>query len=73
VSSRAPDYLIRPILAVVLVVSALKMLQVNNTITALIAIGMGVGAAVLIFRGRRAALAAAATTAGPAPDLTPAT
>lgn len=58
VSSRAPDYLIRPILAVVLIVSGLKMLQLDNAITGVIALFLSAGAAVVIVRGRRSALAA---------------
>jgi uncharacterized membrane protein YfcA len=58
VSSRAPDYLIRPILAVVLIVSGLKMLQVDNAVTGVIALILSAAAAVVIVRGRRAALAA---------------
>jgi uncharacterized membrane protein YfcA len=70
VSSRAPDYLIRPILAVVLVVSALKMLQVSNQVTGVIALFLCVGAGIVIFRGRKATLAAESTE--PTTTLSPA-
>jgi uncharacterized membrane protein YfcA len=54
VSSRAPDYIIRPILAVVLIVSGLKMLQVDNRLAGVVALFLCAGAFVLIMRGRRA-------------------
>jgi uncharacterized membrane protein YfcA len=53
VSSRAPDYIIRPILAVVLIVSGLKMLQVDNRLAGVVALFLCAGAFVLIMRGRR--------------------
>ena len=53
VSSRAPDRVIRPILVIVLMVSALKLLGASNVVVASILAGAGLGALV-IYGSRRA-------------------
>jgi uncharacterized membrane protein YfcA len=52
VSSRAADYIIRPILAVVLIVSGLKMLQISTAVVGIIALVLGAVAGVMILRNR---------------------
>ncbi|MCU0268041.1 MAG: sulfite exporter TauE/SafE family protein [Acidimicrobiales bacterium] len=52
VSSRAPDYAIRPLLAVVLVGSGLKMLGASNTGSIGVSLALCVAAIVVIVRGR---------------------
>ena len=52
-----------------LIVSGLKMLQVDNSITGVIAIVLCAGAAAMIVRGRRATLAAESAAT---PSLDPA-
>lgn len=63
VSSRAPDHIIRPILAVVLVVSGLKMLGLSSMVVGIVAIVLGLVAAGFIYRHR-------GTVAAPPPDDT---
>lgn len=53
ISSRAPDHLIRPILAVVLITSGLKMLGVSSIIVGALGLVLGVGAAAVIVRTGR--------------------
>ncbi len=55
VSSRAPDHAIRPLLAVVLIVSGLKMLGVSSIVVGVIGLGMLAGAGAVIVRGNRSA------------------
>lgn len=50
VSSRAADHVIRPILAVVLIVSGLKMLHAPNVAVAAVALALGALATVMIVR-----------------------
>lgn len=50
VSSRAADHVIRPILAVVLIVSGLKMLHTPNVVIAAVALALGALATVMIVR-----------------------
>jgi uncharacterized membrane protein YfcA len=55
VSSRAPDHLIRPILAVVLIVSGLKMLKVDSMYVGLVGLALTAVAVGFIYRHRHAA------------------
>jgi uncharacterized membrane protein YfcA len=76
VSSRAPDAIIRPILVLVLVLSALKLLDVPNEVLAFIlGAAMAAGATSWIVTRRRARAHAPAPLAVPAasapPDSTP--
>jgi uncharacterized membrane protein YfcA len=58
-SARAPDRIIRPVLMVVLLASALKLLGVDSDVVAVIGLGLlATIAAVLIVRGRRTRSAA---------------
>ena len=52
-SSRSPDHIIRPILAMVLILSGLKMLKVPNLVVGLIAVVLAAAAVVMIVRGGR--------------------
>ena len=70
VSSRAPDHIVRPILAIILVVSGLKMLGLNSSVVALVALAMVVVAIVFVVRGgRHAAREAPVTRADPDPGV----
>jgi hypothetical protein len=60
VSSRAPDRVIRPLLVVVLTVSALKLIGASNIVVLSILGGAGLGALV-IFACRRAPLSSPRT------------
>jgi len=73
VSSRAPDHVIRPLLAVVLIVSGLKMLGVTSILVGLVGIGLLAGAAtVIVHSGRRLrAEAEAESRAAAAAERTP--
>ena len=51
-SSRAPDHAIRPVLVVVLVASALKLLSVPTGVAALTGVGLGAMTALVTHRGR---------------------
>jgi uncharacterized protein len=62
-SASAPDHLIRPLLVVVLVGSAVKLLDASNVVAALVALGVGGVAALATARGRRAAPEPALATA----------
>jgi len=64
VSSRAPDHLIRPLLAVVLIVSGLKMLGVNSIVVGVIGLGLTAVAVAVIVRGNRHARAAVPVPVG---------
>jgi uncharacterized protein len=55
VSSRAPDRVIRPVLVIVLTVSALKLLGASNVVVAALLAGAGLGALV-VYACRRAPL-----------------
>ena len=55
ISSRAPDRIIRPILVIVLTVSALKLLGASNIVVASVLAGAGLGALVIYVRRRGAA------------------
>src|SRR5690606_28059206 len=57
VSIRAADDVIRPVLAVLLVVSGLKMLDVSSTVVGAVALVLAGAAAILVARGRRRASA----------------
>ncbi len=50
-SSRSPDHIIRPILAMVLILSGLKMLHVSNVVVGMVAVVLSVAAVVMIVRG----------------------
>ena len=52
VSSRAADYIIRPILAVVLIISGLKMLQISTMVVGVVGLLLGAVAGVMIVRNR---------------------
>ena len=52
VSSRSPDHVIRPILAVVLIVSGLKMLKVPTVIVGILAVALAIAAGVMIVKRR---------------------
>jgi uncharacterized membrane protein YfcA len=52
ISSRAPDRIIRPILVIVLTVSALKLLGASNVVVASVLAGAGLGALVIYTRRR---------------------
>jgi uncharacterized membrane protein YfcA len=70
-SSRAPDELIRPILAVILVVSGLKMLKVSSMTTGIVALVLTVVAIGFIMRSRAKAMAAEIDGADQAEELNP--
>ena len=53
-SSRAPDAAVRPLLIVVLVVSALKLLAVPTSVVVALLAAAGAGAATLLWRHRTA-------------------
>jgi uncharacterized protein len=53
ISSRAPDRIIRPVLVIVLTVSALKLLGASNVIVAAVLGGAGLGALVIYARRRK--------------------
>ncbi len=55
ISSRAPDHLIRPLLAVVLIVSGLKMLGVGSLVVGVIGLVLLAGAVAVILRSSAAA------------------
>jgi len=57
-SSRSPDHVIRPILAMVLILSGLKMLKVPNLVVGCTAVVLSVAAVVMIRRGGRKPAAA---------------
>lgn len=67
VSSRAADHVIRPILAVALIVSGLKMLHVATWVVGAVGLGLSLVAVAMILRGRPA------RWRGPVPPPTPAT
>lgn len=76
VSSRAPDHVIRPLLAVTLIVSGLKMLGVTSMVVGAIGLALLVGAIAVVIRSGRhlstgddAALGAAPTPVGRSSDL----
>jgi uncharacterized protein len=52
-SSRSPDHIIRPILAMVLILSGLKMLKVPNVVVGVVAVVLAIVAGVMIVRGGR--------------------
>ena len=52
-SSRSPDHIIRPILAMVLILSGLKMLKVPNVVVGAVAVVLSVATVVMIVRGGR--------------------
>jgi uncharacterized membrane protein YfcA len=54
-SSRSPDHIIRPILAMVLILSGCKMLHLSNIVVGSLAVVLAVVAAVMIARGSRRA------------------
>ena len=53
-SSRSPDHFIRPILAMVLILSGLKMLDVSTAVVGAVALVLAVVTAVMAVRGARA-------------------
>ena len=57
ISSRAADYIIRPILAVVLIISGLKMLGLSSMVVGLVGFALGAVALVMILRNRPDAIA----------------
>ena len=64
-SSRAPDYLIRPSLVTVLLVSGLKLIGTSNTILSLVVpIAVAGGISYALWSWRRARQAIAARAAG---------
>jgi uncharacterized membrane protein YfcA len=67
VSSRSPDRLIRPVLAVVLIVSGLKMLKVPTVLVGAVAAVLAVVALAMIVRAYRHEGTSASVTE--APDL----
>lgn len=64
VSSRAPDHLIRPLLAVVLIVSGLKMLGVSSIVVGVIGLVLAVGAGTVIVRSHKHSRSTAHVPAG---------
>ena len=52
-SSRSPDHIIRPILALVLILSGLKMLHVANAVVGAVGLVLAGAAVVMIVRGGR--------------------
>jgi len=64
-SSRSPDHIIRPILAMVLILSGLKMLHVSTPVVGAVALVLAVAATVMIVRGGRALAPAEAPTDTP--------
>ncbi len=52
-SSRSPDHIIRPILAMVLILSGLKMLHVSTAVVGALGVVLAAAAAVMIVRGGR--------------------
>ena len=65
-SSRSPDHIIRPILAMVLILSGCKMLHLSNLVVGGLAVILAGVAAVMIVRGSRQLVSAPASS----PDLT---
>jgi len=62
-SSRSPDHIIRPILALVLILSGLKMLHVSNAVVGAVGLVLAVAAVVMIVRGGRKAVPQAEVSA----------
>jgi uncharacterized protein len=66
-SSRSPDHIIRPILALVLILSGLKMLHVSNAVVGSTAVVLAAGAVYMIVRGGRRPVVAASDAGAGAP------
>ncbi|HEY5155366.1 MAG TPA: sulfite exporter TauE/SafE family protein, partial [Acidimicrobiales bacterium] len=64
-SSRSPDHIIRPILAMVLILSGLKMLHVSTPVVGAVAVVLSVATVVMIVRGGRSTTNETAEVTGP--------
>ncbi len=69
-SSRSPDHIIRPILAMVLILSGSKMLRLSNIVVGSLAVVLAGVTAVMIVRGSRQLVAAPAPSQDLTEDLT---